>query len=143
MLSQQYSLDKLNSILLIIKNYSLLTIQDNFANIHEITQEFIRLQMQKDQEYQTYYEKTLHIFSELMPDRITNAAEKDLVNRITKHAIQLISYNCNINDKNTLNFAANIASKLYILGYYTQTISFIQEQILLYDSSTQNFNLFQ
>ena len=78
-----------------------------------------------------------------MPDRITNAAEKDLVNRITKHAIQLISYNCNINDKNTLNFAANIASKLYILGYYTQTISFIQEQILLYDSSTQNFNLFQ
>lgn len=46
-LSQQYSLDKLNSILLIIKNYSLLTIQDNFANIHEITQEFIRLQMQK------------------------------------------------------------------------------------------------
>lgn len=51
-LSQQYSLDKLNSILLIIKNYSLLTIQDNFANIHEITQEFIRLQMQKDQEYQ-------------------------------------------------------------------------------------------
>lgn len=142
-LSQQYSLDKLNSILLIIKNYSLLTIQDNFANIHEITQEFIRLQMQKDQEYQTYYEKTLHIFSELMPDRITNAAEKDLVNRITKHAIQLISYNCNINDKNTLNFAANIASKLYILGYYTQTISFIQEQILLYDSSTQNFNLFQ
>ena len=142
-LSQQYSLDKLNSILLIIKNYSLLTIQDNFANIHEITQEFIRLQMQEDQEYQTYYEKSLHIFSELMPDRITNAAEKDLVNRITKHAIQLISYNCNINDKNTLNFAANIASKLYILGYYTQTISFIQEQILLYDSSTQNFNLFQ
>ena len=136
-------LDKLNSILLIIKNYSLLTIQDNFANIHEITQEFIRLQMQEDQEYQTYYEKSLHIFSELMPDRITNAAEKDLVNRITKHAIQLISYNCNINDKNTLNFAANIASKLYILGYYTQTISFIQEQILLYDSSTQNFNLFQ
>ena len=41
-------------------------IQDNFANIHEITQEFIRLQMQKDQEYQTYYEKTLHIFSELI-----------------------------------------------------------------------------
>ncbi len=142
-LSQQYSLDKLNSIILIIKNYSLLTIQNNFANIHEITQEFIRLQMQEDHEYQTQYEKTLQIFSEIMPERITNVSEKDLINRIVKHAIQLISYNCNINDNNTLNFATNVASKLYILGYYTQTIKFIQEQIKLYGSSVQNLNIFQ
>lgn len=142
-LSQQYSLDKLNSLILIIKNYSLVTTQINFANMHGITQEFIRLQMQQDHEYQIQYEKTLEIFSKIMPNRITNTSEKELINRIIKHTIQLISYNCNINDNDTLNFAGNVASKLYILGYYTQTIKFIQEQIQLYDSSVQNFNLFQ
>lgn len=142
-LSQQYSLDKLNSIILIIKNYSLLIMQNNFANMHGITQEFIRLQMQKEHEYQTYYEKTLQIFSKIVPDRITNVSEKELINRIAKHTIQLVSYNCNINDKDTLEFTANVASKLYVLGYYTQTIKFIQEQIKLYDPSAQNFKLFQ
>lgn len=142
-LSQQYSLEKLNSIILIIKNYSLITTQNNFANMHGITQEFIRLQMQEDHEYQTQYEKTLQIFSKIMPNRITNASEKELINRIAKHAIQLISYNCIINDEDTLNFSANVASKLYILGYYTQTIDFIQKQLELYNSSVQNFNLYQ
>lgn len=142
-ISQQYSLNDLNSIILNIKKYSLITTHNDFAYIHGITQEFIRLQLQEDQEYQTQYEKTLEIFSEIMPGRITNASEKELINRIIKHAIHLISYNCNTNDKGTLNFTANVASKLYILGYYTQTIKFIQEQIKLYDSSVQNFNLFQ
>lgn len=140
---KQYSLDKLNSIILIIKNYSLLKTQNDFAGMHGITQEFIRLQMQEDYEYQTQYERTLEIFSKIMPDRITNISKKELTNRIIKHAIQLISYNCNINDNDTLNFAGNVASKLYILGYYTQTIKFVQEQIKLYDSSVQNSNLFQ
>ncbi len=142
-LSQQYSLDKFNSIILIIKNYSLLKTQNDFASMHGITQEFIRLQMQEDCEYQTQYEKTIEIFSKIMPDRITNTSEKELINRIIRHAIQIISYNCNINDIDTLNFTTNVASKLYILGYYTQTIKFIQEQIKLYDSYIQNFNLFQ
>lgn len=142
-LTQQYTLDRLNPIILNIKNYSLLTTHNGFANMHGITQEFIRLQMQEDREYQSYYEKTIQIFSKLMPDQITSASEKDLVNRITKHAIQLISYNCKNNDKDILHFTANIASKLYILGYYTQTIKFIKEQIELYDSSTQNFDLLQ
>lgn len=141
--SQQYSLDRLNAIIIIIKNYSIITTQDDFAYIHGITQEFIRLQMQEENEYQTYYEKTLQIFSGLMPERIRSVSEKNLVNGIIKHAIQLVSYNCNINDNDTLHFAANVASKLYILGYYNQTIIFIQEQLKLYDSSEQNVNLFQ
>ena len=75
---------------------------DNLANTHEITQEFLRLEMQENQTYKTCFEKALHLLSEVIPQKITNTLERDLVNQITKHAIKVISYNCDITNTDFL-----------------------------------------
>lgn len=145
----QYSLDRLNSAVLTVKAYSLLTTEldaDNeFAYMHGITQEFIRLQMQEGHEYQAYYKKTLQSFSKLMPKKITNASERNLANRMLKHATKLLSHKCGCDDAKTIHeashFAENTASNLYALGYYQQTIEFIQGQLGTYPSSEQDFDL--
>lgn len=88
----QYSSYALNQIITTIQNYSLFTMHEDLVDIHGIAQEFIRVQMSADQEYQQYYEEALKFLSGLIPDKITNASEKDLVNRLIKHAMQLVSY---------------------------------------------------
>ena len=77
---KQYSLFELNQIISAITSYSLFTVNDKLANTHGITQEFIRLQMKEDYSYQSYFEKALQLFSELIPQKITNSSERDLVN---------------------------------------------------------------
>ncbi len=139
----QFSLFELNKIILTITNYSLFTVNDKLANTHGITQEFIRIQMKKDFTYQPYLKKALQLLSELIPQKITTASERDLVNRITKHAIKLISYNCDTNNKDIIDFSSNIASKLYALGNYAEVINFIQEQLALYEHSEQKFRIYE
>lgn len=146
--SLQYSLDRLNSAVLTVKAYSLLATEldaDNeFAYMHGITQEFIRLQMQEEHEYRAYYNKALQSFSRLMPKKITNASERNLANRMSKHAVKLLSHKCGCDDDETIqeiiHFAENTASNLYALGRYQQTIEFIQGQLETYPSE-QDFKL--
>lgn len=139
----QFSLFELNQIISVITSYSLFTVNDKLANTHGITQEFIRIQMREDSTYQSYFEKALQLLSELIPQKITNASERDLVNRITKHAIKLISYNCDMSNEDIIHFSANIASKLYALGNYSEVINFIQEQLALYEHSEQKFRIYE
>lgn len=143
LLTNQYSSYDLNQIISTIQSYSLFTIHEGLADIHGITQDFIRIQMTEEQEYQEYYEKALKILSELIPDKITDASERDLVNRLIKHAIQLVLNSHDTNNPNLISFAVNIASKLYVLGYYTQTINFIQRLLNQCPSTAQNYDLFQ
>lgn len=138
-----YSLGEWNKALRIIMRYSLVTISHDLADMHGLTQEFIRLQMQEEQTYQRSYEKALHIFSDLMPKRITNASERELVNRIIKHAVQLVSYHDDIHDKETLDFTANVVSKLYVLGHYHETIEFVKNRLSAYGASPLDFYIFQ
>ena len=145
----QYSLDRLNAAVLTVKSYSLLTTEldaeDEFAYMHGITQEFIRLQMQEEHEYRAYYNKALQSFSRLMPKKITNASERNLANRMSKHAVKFLSHQCGCDNdetiQETIHFAENTASNLYALGCYRQTIEFIQGQLGAYPSSEQDFNL--
>ena len=95
--------------------------------------------MQENQTYKTCFEKALHLLSEVIPQKITNTLERDLVNQITKHAIKVISYNCDITNTDFFDLAANTASKLYVLGNYTEVISFVQKHLDLYKDSNQNF----
>lgn len=39
------------------------------ANMHSITQEFIRNQMHHNNEYQNYFEETLSIINDLLPQK--------------------------------------------------------------------------
>lgn len=137
------SLGEWNEALRTIKRYSLITISGDLADMHGLTQEFIRLQMQAEQTYQSSYEKTLRIFSDLMPGQITNAAERELVDRIVKHAAQLVSYHDGIHDKETLAFTANVASKLYVLGHYHETIEFVKNRLAAYGASPPDLHAFQ
>lgn len=139
----QYSLYDFNQIIASITSYSLFTMNDNLANTHEITQEFLRLEMQENQTYQTFFEKTLHLLSKVIPQKITNALERDLVNQITKHAIKVISYNCDTTNAEFFDLAANTASKLYVLGNYTEVISFVQKHLDLYKDSNQNLRIYE
>ena len=139
----QYSLYDFNQIIASITSYSLFTMNDNLANTHEITQEFLRLEMQENQTYKTCFEKALHLLSEVIPQKITNTLERDLVNQITKHAIKVISYNCDITNTDFFDLAANTASKLYVLGNYTEVISFVQKHLDLYKDSNQNFRIYE
>lgn len=139
----QHSLYDLNQIIASITSYSLFTMNDNLANTHGITQEFIRLEMQENQTYQTYFEKTLQLLSEVIPQKITNALERDFVNQITKHAIKVISYNCDTSNADFFDLAANTASKLYALGNYIEVINFVQKNLDLYEHSTQNFRIYE
>lgn len=139
----QYSSYDFNQIVASITSYSLFTMNDNLANTHGITQEFLRLEMQENHTYQTYFEKTLHLLSEVIPQKITNAFERDLVNQITKHAIKVISYNCDTTNEEYFDLVANTASKLYVLGNYTEVISFVQKYLDLYKNSNQNFRIYE
>lgn len=139
----QYSSYDFNQIVASITSYSLFTMNDNLANTHGITQEFLRLEMQENHTYQTYFEKTLHLLSEVIPQKITNALERDLVNQITKHAIKVISYNCDTTNEEYFDLVANTASKLYVLGNYTEVISFVQKHLDLYKDSNQNFRIYE
>ena len=139
----QYSSYDFNQIVASITSYSLFTMNDNLANTHGITQEFLRLEMQENHTYQTYFEKTLHLLSEVIPQKITNALEIDLVNQITKHAIKVISYNCDTTNEEYFDLVANTASKLYVLGNYTEVISFVQKYLDLYKNSNQNFRIYE
>ena len=139
----QYSSYDFNQIVASITSYSLFTMNDNLANTHGITQEFLRLEMQENHTYQTYFEKTLHLLSEVIPQKITNALERDLVNQITKHAIKVISYNCDTTNEEYFDLVANTASKLYVLGNYTEVISFVQKYLDLYKNSNQNFRIYE
>ena len=139
----QYSSYDFNQIVASITSYSLFTMNDNLANTHGITQEFLRLEMQENHTYQTYFEKTLHLLSEVIPQKITNALERDLVNQITKHAIKVISYNCDTTNEEYFDLVANTASKLYVLGNYTEVISFVQKFLDLYKNSNQNFRIYE
>ena len=139
----QYSSYDFNQIVASITSYSLFTMNDNLANTHGITQEFLRLEMQENHTYQTYFEKTLHLLSEVIPQKITNALERDLVNQITKHAIKVISYNCDTTNEEYFDLVANTASKLYVLGNYTEVISFVQKYLDLYKDSNQNFRIYE
>ena len=139
----QYSSYDFNQIVASITSYSLFTMNDNLANTHGITQEFLRLKMQENHTYQTYFEKTLHLLSEVIPQKITNALERDLVNQITKHAIKVISYNCDTTNEEYFDLVANTASKLYVLGNYTEVISFVQKYLDLYKNSNQNFRIYE
>ena len=139
----QYSLYDFNQITASIASYSLFTMNDNLANTHEITQDFLRFEMQENQTYQTYFEKTLHLLSEVIPQKITNALERDLVNQITKHAIKAISYNCDTTNADFFDLVANTASKLYVLGNYIEVISFVQKYLNLYKDSNQNFRIYE
>lgn len=143
LLTKQYSSYDLNQIISIIKSYSLITIHDEFADIHGITQEFIRKQMLDDQEYQEYYAKSLTLLSGLMPERITCVSDRDLVNRLAKHAIQFVSYKNEECSVEIYRFTTNVASKLYVLGYYAQTIEFISQQLELNSHFASNCNLLQ
>ncbi|MCQ5146756.1 hypothetical protein, partial [Enterocloster bolteae] len=67
----QYTPYELNVAISTITGYSLFIMSKHLANTHGITQEFIRYQMYEDKEYENYYEKTLHIFSSLLPQKIT------------------------------------------------------------------------
>lgn len=140
---KQHPLYDLNQIIASITSYSLFTMNNNLANTHGITQEFIRLEMQENQTYQTYFEKTLHLLSEVIPQKITNALERDFVNQITKHATKAISYNCDTSNADFFNLAANTASKLYALGNYTEVINFVRKNLDLYEHSTQNFRIYE
>lgn len=140
---KQYSSFELNRIISAITSYSLFTVNNNVANTHSITQGFIRSQMKTDCTYDKYFKKALQILSELMPLKITNAHERDLVNRISKHALKLVSYNCNIDNEDIIYFSANIASKLYTLGNYMEVINFVNEQIQLYEHSKQKFKIYE
>lgn len=84
-------------------------------------------------------DKALHIFWDLMPKRITNASERKLVNRIVKHAVQLVSYHDDTHDKETLEFTADVASKLYGLGHYHETIEFVKNRLSAYSASPPDF----
>ena len=139
----QYSSYDFNQIVASITSYSLFTMNDNLANTHGITQEFLRLEMQENHTYQTYFEKTLHLLSEVIPQKITNTLERDLVNQITKHAIKVISYNCDTTNEEYFDLVANTASKLYVLGNYTEVISFVQKYLDLYKNSNQNFRIYE
>ena len=139
----QYSSYDFNQIVASITSYSLFTMNDNLANTHGITQEFLRLEMQENHTYQTYFEKTLHLLSEVIPQKITNALERDLVNQITKHAIKVISYNCDTTNEEYFDLVANTVSKLYVLGNYTEVISFVQKYLDLYKNSNQNFRIYE
>lgn len=139
----QYSSYDFNQVVASITSYSLFTMNDNLANTHGITQEFLRLEMQENHTYQTYFEKTLHLLSEVIPQKITNALERDLVNQITKHAIKVISYNCDTTNEEYFDLVANTASKLYVLGNYTEVISFVQKYLDLYKNSNQNFRIYE
>ena len=139
----QYSSYDFNQIVASITSYSLFTMNDNLANTHGITQEFLRFEMQENHTYQTYFEKTLHLLSEVIPQKITNALERDLVNQITKHAIKVISYNCDTTNEEYFDLVANTASKLYVLGNYTEVISFVQKYLDLYKNSNQNFRIYE
>lgn len=139
----QYSSFEFSQIVSSITGYSLFTINDKLANTHGITQEFIRKQMNEDHVYQNYYEKTLQLLSELIPQKITNAFERDFVMQITKHAIRLISHKTDAKNKNIERFTANIISKLYFLGNYAEVIRLTQEQLELFDYSIENFSAYE
>lgn len=140
---KQYSSYDLDKAIEKIKNYSLFSFNEHMVNIHGITQGFIRLQMEKSGEYQKYYEKTLQIFSGLIPSRITNASDKILVAKTINHAIKLIMYDYTTNNEDHLAFASNISSKLYITGSYMQTIELIQELFRKYRSLEQSMYMLQ
>lgn len=141
--SSQYPPYEWHQAISIIKRYSLLTVSDGLADMHGLTQEFIRLQMRRDQAYQDAYQKTLRMLSSLMPDQIKDSQEKDRVNRILRHAMQLVSYSDSIHDEATLAFTASVASKSYMQGSYYQTIEFIESRLDRYGPPAQNFFLFQ
>lgn len=66
-----------------------------------------------------------------------------MVNQITKHAIKVISYNCDTTNADFFDLAANTASKLYVLGNYTEVISFVQKHLDLYKDSNQNLRIYE
>lgn len=138
-----YSQHSLNQAILAITEYSLFTMDGRLANTHGITQEFIRQQMNNDKVYQYYYEKTLKILSDLLPQKITCASERDFVRLISRHVIKLITYANNLYNESTIHLSANIVSKLYSLGNYNEVINFIQEQINHYKGSEYQFRIYE
>ncbi|MEQ2542246.1 tetratricopeptide repeat protein [Lachnospiraceae bacterium CLA-AA-H183] len=137
---EQYTVYEFNQIISAITSYSLFTINGKIADTHGITQEFIRLQMQDDNEYQHYVEKALQLFTDLLPQKITCSSERDVANLLLKHTIKLLSYSC-LNNETTIRLSANIASKLYVLGNYIEVINFVQEQIDQYKCDEYEFSI--
>lgn len=137
----QYTPYELNEAISTITGYSLFIMSKHFANTHGITQEFIRYQMYEDKEYQNYYEKTLQIFSSLLPQKITSSSERDVVRLISRHIIKLISYADNLNNEHIIRLSANIVSKLYTFGNYNEVINFIHEQVSQYNSPKYKFSI--
>ena len=139
-----YTLHTLNEIEIIINNYSFFSKDGDIVDMHELTQEFIRLQMQRDNETEKYYEKILNIFSKILPDYIKNASEKELCDRLIRHALALIlNGKQDFESENMLYFATNTISKLYVLGYYQQTIEVSLKILKLNNTSTEKFRVFQ
>lgn len=138
-----YSQHSLNQAIIAITKYSLFTMNGDLANTHGITQEFIRQQMYDDEEYQNYYERILQILSDLLPQKITCASERDFVSLISRHVIKLISYANNLYNENTIRLSANIVSKLYSFGNYNKVIDFIQEQINHYNGFEYQFSIYE
>ncbi|MDE5907693.1 MAG: tetratricopeptide repeat protein [Lachnospiraceae bacterium] len=132
--NDRYSQYDFEQTIIAITEYSLFTINKRMANIHSITQAFIRKQMCANNEYQKYFEETLSIINELLPRKITNCDERELANLFTKHALKLLSYCNDFNNKNALSLAGNTVSKLYILGKYTDVTKFINKYL-------QNINI--
>lgn len=75
----QYSQYNLEHIIIAITEYSLFSINEKMANMHSITQEFIRNQMHHNNEYQNYFEETLSIINDLLPQKITNSMKEILL----------------------------------------------------------------
>ena len=138
-----YSQHSLNQAIIAITEYSLFTMNESLANTHGITQEFIRQQMYDDREYQYYYERTLQILSDLLPQKITCASERDFVSLISRHVIKLISYANDLYNERTIRLSANIVSKLYSFGNYNEVINFIREQNNHYNSFECQFSIYE
>lgn len=139
----QYSQYNLEHIIIAITEYSLFSINEKMANMHSITQEFIRNQMHHNNEYQNYFEETLSIINDLLPQKITNSNERDFANLLMKHALKLLSYNKDFYNENALSLVGNTASKLYLLGKYTDVIEFINKHLQQFDIDNLPFIFLQ
>lgn len=127
--SGMYNVLALDEIIEALMSYSLISVEQNFINIHGIVQEIIREKLSDINEYNKYLEEISISLYKLFPDDIQNEEDRKLTQILMKHMITVSDYKEleMINENLYVKIISNIGNIFYSLGSSNDAIYYLSK----------------
>lgn len=128
----KYDMLKLEKIVDILKQYSMVNIIHKYVEFHSVTQEFMRHQLNDKNEYNKYLLECLQLLRTIFPNSINNCTERDKAIAILPHIEATFYYLPDQVDDNIIfEVGVDISTILYKMGLLKKSLE-INEKILSY-----------